>query len=456
MNLNSVNPRTNVPIVRNGYILFGRFTSISTFPLYLHAGSISRLIEAVCLLSNDFNKVGLRSVSTPHYFRIRHGLGRVYSVPIFRSSRRNATVIINTTLLGTLHLANGGVSRIGYMVGNTNSTNVTVNGRVLGLNIGGLAVYSHFNVVYRNSPRLGSTRGRVDLVAGHDLTANALTSTVGNTSMFVNISTPGIISRRVIGTVGGSTVIFPVTGPIPRVVPSGTGTTNTEIVNAKHSSFPGRVGGIVTFPNVFHNTLSIETSSVGRRVRVTTSLTVTSLISGRRLGRRCVVPFTFSREVNGAITRGITRTTVGANITQVGGWCGVGAADPWTRVFGCVGLKIIFLFGLVLRVLSNMCCFTLRITSGKTFPTPLSTRERGRLLRLDRGNSVSTHGALVRRGLHLITRVIGGCCTANTSRSSLVSVNAMNLVGTISAFGDSGKVHLTACTTEYVRGTVLA
>lgn len=317
LNLNSVNPRTNVPIVRNGYTLFGRFNSISTFPVYMEDGSISRVMGTVCLVDNSFNKVGLRSVTTPEYFRVRGGLGRGYSVPVFRSSRRNATIVITTNLVGSLGLIRGGLSRVGIIVGNTNTTNVTVTGRLLGVNMGSVALYSDGNVVYGNSPELGTIGRRVTRVAGLSRLRNSLTSTVGNTSMFLKVSTTNYMDRRVIGSVTGSPVLFTVTGPAPRVVPSVTGGTNTTIMNANEDSFAGRVGGMLTFPNVFENTLSYHTDSVGRRVGITTSFTVTSLIDSRRLGTSCVLPRTFSGEVNGAITRTIGGTTVRSNITEV-------------------------------------------------------------------------------------------------------------------------------------------
>lgn len=124
---------------------------------------------------------------------------------------------------------------------------------------------------------------------------------MGNTSVFINISTPGVISGRVITSVGGSTVLFTVTGPMPRVVPSLTGRTNTGIIKAKHSSFPGRMGGIITFPNVFGNTLRKHTARVARRVGLTTTGTVTNLISRRRLGRGGVLPRTFSPHMTSAM-----------------------------------------------------------------------------------------------------------------------------------------------------------
>lgn len=136
-------------------MLFGRFKGIGTMPVYLSARSARRVVRTIGGVTPKFNNVGLRSVSTPHYFRVRRHLGRVLSVPMFRSSRRKATVIILTNVVGNLHIANGGGRSYHIIMGNTKSTNITVAGLLLACNFGRIAVYSHRKVVKGSCPGLG-------------------------------------------------------------------------------------------------------------------------------------------------------------------------------------------------------------------------------------------------------------------------------------------------------------
>lgn len=312
LKLNGLNPTKTLPIVRNGTLLFGGFTKLSTFPVYLSARSASRVIRTIGRLTPIFNNIGLRSVDTPHYFRVRTHLHRRLSVPIFRSSRRNATVIALTTLDGTLGLIGGSVARIGIIVGKTKTTKITVTGLLRGTNIDAVILYSSGNVLSRDHSSLG-TRGRRFTMTR----SNALTSTVHKTSMFLKIDTPKIISIRVIRSVTTSPVIFTVTGPVPRVRPRLIASGIT-IVTANHDSCPGRVGGILTFPNILHKTLSYHTRRVAPSVCLRTTLTVTSLINPRRLSQRRVVPSMFSRQMTKTITDTIGRTTHISKMTH--GW----------------------------------------------------------------------------------------------------------------------------------------
>lgn len=155
LNLKGVNTLTTVPIVRKGTILFGRFNNIGTIPVYLSARSARRVVGSMIGVTPTFNKVGLRSVSTPHYFRVRAHLGRLLGVPIFRSSRRKATVIILTKVVGTLGMAKGGGRSYHIMIGKTKSTKITVAGLLLACNFPRVAVYSVGKVVSGDSPGLG-------------------------------------------------------------------------------------------------------------------------------------------------------------------------------------------------------------------------------------------------------------------------------------------------------------
>lgn len=332
LNLNSVNTLDNGPMVRNGKLLFGVCTNVSIFSVRMSRGSPSGFVRTMGTVTPAFNNVGLRSVGTPRYFRVRHQLGRRLSVPIVRSSRRKATVVSDTKLVGTLRITKGGVRGIGVIMGNTNTSTMSYAGLCMSLNthLRGVMVISDGNIVDGTHASLGR-RGEC-FTASH-ASVRALTRTVGKTSMFLNLSGKGMLSRSVMHDVTTSPVIFTLTGPAPRVSCRSTVTTHPSmLVTAKHSSCPGRVGGIVNFPCVFHNTLSARTGTVGRRVGVTTIRTVTGL-TGRpmpsMIGRtcrmggfafkpRCFVPGPMSPHLVARMSVTITRTTVGDNMTHGG------------------------------------------------------------------------------------------------------------------------------------------
>lgn len=95
------------------------------------------------------------------------------------------------------------------------------------------------------------------------------------------------------------------------------------------------------------------------------------------------------------------------------------------------------------------------ITKTPDLPPPLAPRRRGTLLTQVVTNSHTTQSSLVARGLQLIICLTGGCRGANIPTRSVVSVNAVKLVGTIGAFAPRQGVGLTACTDHYVNGRVL-
>ncbi len=106
------------------------------------------------------------------------------------------------------------------------------------------------------------------------------------------------------------------------------------------------------------------------------------------------------------------------------------------------------LFLLGVNVVGPACC----VGNPRALPPPLGSRRRTVLLGQGSGGSGSV---LVIRGLQLIICVTHGFSARGAGVRSLVSVNAVKLVGTMGAFYTSEGVGLTACTSHYVRGRVL-
>ena len=109
----------------------------------------------------------------------------------------------------------------------------------------------------------------------------------------------------------------------------------------------------------------------------------------------------------------------------------------------------------VLLVISSML-YSLRLSSGGSFPKPLSAEEERRYLELAAKGDLAARNVLIERNLRLVAHIMKKYYTQTADQEDLISIGTIGLIKAISSFDASKGARLATYAARCIENAILS
>ena len=109
----------------------------------------------------------------------------------------------------------------------------------------------------------------------------------------------------------------------------------------------------------------------------------------------------------------------------------------------------------VLLVISSML-YSLRLSSGGSFPKPLSAEEERRYLALAAEGDLAARNVLIERNLRLVAHIMKKYYTQTADQEDLISIGTIGLIKAISSFDASKGARLATYAARCIENAMLS
>ena len=92
------------------------------------------------------------------------------------------------------------------------------------------------------------------------------------------------------------------------------------------------------------------------------------------------------------------------------------------------------IFGLLIQILSSVYYFALHVTSGGSFPTPLSKLKEEELIEKTQKGDIDAKNSLIEHNLRLVAHIVKKYYTTNCEQDDLISIGTIGLIKAVSSF----------------------
>ena len=112
-------------------------------------------------------------------------------------------------------------------------------------------------------------------------------------------------------------------------------------------------------------------------------------------------------------------------------------------------------FGLFFPVIKNFLCFILHITSGKSFPKPLSLSEEKIYLQKMTLGDKNAREKLIEHNLRLVAHIVKKYHSSSNEQDDLVSIGTIGLIKAVDSFNISKGIRLSSYAARCIENEIL-
>lgn len=113
------------------------------------------------------------------------------------------------------------------------------------------------------------------------------------------------------------------------------------------------------------------------------------------------------------------------------------------------------ILNLFLQILSSIYYFALHVTSGGSFPPPLSKAEEEELIKKTQNGDIDARNRLVEHNLRLVAHIVKKYYTTNCEQDDLISIGTIGLIKAVSSFKTDKGIRLATYAARCIENEIL-
>ena len=113
------------------------------------------------------------------------------------------------------------------------------------------------------------------------------------------------------------------------------------------------------------------------------------------------------------------------------------------------------MFNLILQLLSNLYYFALHVSSGGSFPSPLSAKKESELLEKSRNGDLEARNKLIEHNLRLVAHIVKKYYSTSSNQDDLISIGTIGLIKAVSTFKTDKNIRLATYASRCIENEIL-
>lgn len=279
LGLGNIGPEGAMPVMEGKCLLFKHFANIDAVPIVLDVHTAEEIISTVKAIAPSFGGINLEDIAAPLCFEIETKLAKDLPIPVFHDDQHGTAVVTLAGLINATKITNRDL----------NSCRVTI----LGSGAAGVAIakllklYSpNISIVMVDSKGIIS-KTRTDLNQSKqellDFTnveglSGSVSDALNGTDIFIGVSSPGLLSQRMIKTMSKDPIIFAMANPEPEIEPHLAHQAGASVVATGRSDYPNQINNALVFPGIFRGALDNKVRHITDSHKIKAAQAIASLV----------------------------------------------------------------------------------------------------------------------------------------------------------------------------------
>jgi malate dehydrogenase (oxaloacetate-decarboxylating)(NADP+) len=270
LGLGNIGPLAGKPVMEGKACLFKKFANINVFDIEIAERDPDKLVDIVASLEPTFGGINLEDIKAPECFTIERKLRARMKVPVFHDDQHGTAIVTAAAVVNALRCVDKDIAQAKLVCSGAGAAALACLDLLisLGLRREHILVADSKGILY-SGRKEGMDPTKEAFARG--TTARRLADAVAGADIFLGLSTAGVLTPAMVGTMAPRPIILAMANPDPEIRPEDAKAVRPDaIIGTGRSDYPNQVNNVLCFPFIFRGALDVGATTINDAMKLAT------------------------------------------------------------------------------------------------------------------------------------------------------------------------------------------
>ncbi len=316
LGLGNIGAAASIPVMEGKAVLFKIFGGVDAFPICLQTQDTEEIIQIVKNIAPVFGGINLEDISAPRCFEIEKRLQDELDIPVFHDDQHGTAIVASAALINALKLAGKKIDDIKIVLSGAGSAGTAIVYMMmsLGAKSENMLICNSKGIIYEGMDGLkGDNQIDLSRITNKEKRKGTIKDALVGADVFIGVSAPNIVSEEMVASMAPKAIVFPMSNPIPEVMPDVAFKAGAFIVGTGRSDFPNQINNVLAFPGIFRGALDARAKKITQEMKVAAVYAIANLITDDELNTEYIIPKPFDKRVAASVAKAVEEAWIKNN-----------------------------------------------------------------------------------------------------------------------------------------------
>ncbi|RZN61727.1 NADP-dependent malic enzyme [Methanonatronarchaeum sp. AMET6-2] len=278
LGLGDIGPEASMPVMEGKALLFKYFAGIDAYPLCIDRKKPEEIIEVVQAVEPTYGGINLEDITAPKCFEIEKKLKKTIDIPVFHDDQHGTAIIVLGAVYNALELIEKQIDEIKIVVNGAGASGIAITKILLDAGAREIIQCDSSGIIHEDrKENMNKHKKEIARKTNPDKLKGNLEKAMKNSDLFIGLSAPGVVNKKMIRSMAEDPVVFPMANPEPEIYPEKAVEAGAKIVGSGRSDYPNQINNVLGFPGIFRGALDIRAKDINEEMKIAAAKALANL-----------------------------------------------------------------------------------------------------------------------------------------------------------------------------------
>lgn len=317
LGLGDIGPEAGLPVMEGKCVLFKEFGGVDAVPICLDTKDVDEIVNILVKMAPAFGGYNLEDISGPRCFEIERKLKKALDIPIFHDDQHGTAVVVLGALINALKIVKKDFAEVEVVINGAGAAGISTTRLLNEFGAKNVILCDTKGAIYRGRQEgMNSEKEMIAQETNKNNEKGQLADVIKGKDIFIGLSSPGIMTKEMVQTMGKDAIVFAMANPIPEIFPDEAKAGGARVVGTGRSDFANQVNNVLAFPGIFRGALDVMATDINEEMKKAAAYAIAGIVEPENLSEEYVLPKAFDPRVGPRVAVAVAEAAVKSGIAR--------------------------------------------------------------------------------------------------------------------------------------------